>query len=165
MGRAEGAGRRQVAAGASRFVHHLEQDPVELARGCHYALRGLVYLAARAHPEEPVLLREIADGIRAPEAFLSKIFQNLRAAGIVRSHRGLSRGYALARDPGAITLYDVILATEGAASLHSSDLQGAEGDAPFTAVWREVEGLVANRLRSTTVKDLAAQPDAGTGAS
>ncbi len=128
---------------------------MELARSCHYAVRGLVFLAGREDPEEPVLLREIAEQTGAPEAFLSKIFQNLRSAGIVRSHRGVTRGYGLARDPSEISLYDVIMATEGPASLHTGRYLKEEMGPHFAKVWSEVEELIAQRLRSTTIKDLA----------
>jgi len=134
---------------------------VELAKSCHYAVRGLVFLAGRTKPEEPVLLRDIAQQTGAPEAFLSKIFQNLRSAGIVRSHRGVQRGYALARDPGEISLYDVILATEGPASVHTGEHLKEEMGPQFAKVWSEVEELIAQRLRSVTIKDLAS---ASTGA-
>lgn len=129
---------------------------MELARSCHYAVRGLVFLAGREHPEEPVLLRDIAGAIEAPEAFLSKIFQSLRASGIVRSHRGTSRGYGLARDAMEISLYDVIVATEGPASLHMGELVADDLGGPFASVWVQVEKLVEDRLRSTTIHDLAA---------
>lgn len=129
---------------------------MELAKSCHYATRGLVFLAAREEPSEPMLLRDIAAAIEAPEAFLSKIFQSLRAAGIVRSHRGTSRGYGFARDPAEVSLYDVIVATEGPARLHTSQAVAEEGGGPFASVWREVEEIVAGKLRSTTIGDLAA---------
>jgi len=154
-------GRSQRSCGARG--EHPETTTVELARSCHYAVRGLVFLAARSHPDEPVLLRDIAVATNAPEAFLSKIFQSLRAAGIVRSHRGTSRGYALAGDPAEISLYDIVVATEGPASLHTSDAVAAEGGGPFAKVWTDVESLIANRLRSTTVKDLVSLPAEGTG--
>ena len=127
---------------------------MDLARSCHYAVRGLVFLAGREDPTEPVVLRDIAAAIDAPEAFLSKIFQNLRAAGIVRSHRGTSRGYGLAQGASDVSIYDVILATEGPAALHTSRVVAEEGGEPFAEVWREVEDLVASRLRSTTILDL-----------
>lgn len=134
---------------------------MELARSCHYAVRGLVFLAAREEPSEPVLLRDIAVAIEAPEAFLSKIFQSLRAAGIVRSHRGTSRGYGFARDPAEVSLYDVIVAAEGPARLHTSQAVAEEGGGPFASVWQEVEKVVAGKLRSTTIRDLVGvSPDA-----
>jgi len=138
----------------ARCGTNLEQKLVELARGCHYAVRGLIFLGDRAEPGEPVLLRDIAASIEAPEAFLSKIFQSLRASGIVRSHRGTTRGYGLARDPVNISLYDIIAATEGPASLHASGIVVEEAGGPFARVISDVEELVANRLRSTTLKDL-----------
>jgi len=130
---------------------------VELARSCYYAIRGLVFLAAREHPEEPVLLRDIAETTGAPEAFLSKIFQSLRSANIVRSHRGTTRGYAVARDASEITLYEVIIATEGPASLHTGQFVAKEVGGPFGRIWEEVEDVIANRLRSTTIQDLVDQ--------
>jgi Rrf2 family protein len=132
----------------------LGASPVELARSCHYAIKGLAYLAGREHPEEPVLLRDIAAAVDAPEAFLSKIFQSLRGAGIVRSHRGTSRGYGLARDASSITLYDVIVATEGPASLHAAPLAEQEVGPAFAGIWQEVEEVVEKRLRATTLRDL-----------
>ncbi|MFW6162538.1 MAG: RrF2 family transcriptional regulator [Planctomycetota bacterium] len=128
---------------------------MELARSCHYAIRGLVFLAKRERPEAPVQLRDIAREIDAPEAFLSKIFQSLRAGGIVRSHRGTKRGYGLARPASAISLYDVIVAVEGPAALHTSEAIAMEGGGPFASVWGDVEALVADRLRSTTIDELA----------
>jgi Rrf2 family protein len=130
---------------------------MELAKSCRYAVQGLAYLAGRKRLDEPVMLRDIAAAIEAPEAFLSKIFQSLRASDIVRSHRGLSRGYTLARDPSEITLYEIIVATEGPAALHTPGETAGEGGAAFGGVWREVEGLVANRLRSVTLKSLTAK--------
>jgi Rrf2 family protein len=135
----------------------LEHTTVELAKSCHYAIRGLVFLAGRERQGEPVLLRDIAEAIAAPEAFLSKIFQSLRASGLVRSHRGMARGYALARPAAQISLYDVIVATEGPASLHTSPVVAQEAGGPFASVWTQVEGIIASRLRQTTIENLIAQ--------
>jgi Rrf2 family protein len=145
--------KRQVQPGGAYSIGTWSYT-VELARSCHYAIRGLVFLASRERPDEPVQLHDIAEAISAPEAFLSKIFQSLRASAIVRSHRGVARGYALARGPAEISLYDVIVATEGPARLHTSPAVAQEAGGSFAKVWTEVEGLVASRLHSTTIEDL-----------
>ena len=100
------------------------------------------------------MLRDIAEATEAPEAFLSKIFQGLRAADIVRSHRGITRGYALSRAASEISLYEIIAATEGPARLHTGGLVAQEAGGPFGEVWSDVEDLVAKRLRSTTIEHL-----------
>lgn len=145
----------RTASSRGGFPECLESNVVELARSCHYAVRGLVYLSSRGEPQEPVLLRDIAAAIDAPEAFLSKIFQTLRSASLVRSHRGTVRGYALARDPSDISLYDVIVAAEGPATLHTSPAVVEHGGPPFAQVWQQVEEVVAERLKGVSIGDLA----------
>jgi len=129
---------------------------VDIAKSCDYAIRGLLLLAQRANPYEPVLLRDIAKQAGAPEAFLSKIFQNLRASSLVRSHRGAKRGYALARPPADISLYDIVVATEGVAALRSAPSNGpaVKGGDAFQRVWAEIEDVVAQSMKRTTLHSM-----------
>jgi Rrf2 family protein len=129
---------------------------MELAKSCDYAIRGLLHLAQRPNPLEPVLLREIAASANAPEAFLSKVFQSLRASGLVRSHRGRRRGYALARAPQEISLYDIVLAMEGPAALRSlhGEAMAPGGHSAFQSVWDQIEDQVAQTMKSTTLLTL-----------
>lgn len=127
---------------------------MELAKSSQYAVLGLVHLAGKGYPGEPVQLHDIAVAVGAPEAFLSKIFQGLRAAGLVMSHRGVVRGYTLARAPGEISLHDVMVATSGHASVHTPGLASEQPGAALVDVWQELEAIIASRLRSTTLEDL-----------
>jgi len=126
---------------------------VDIAKSCDYAIRGLLYLAQRPDPFEPVLLRDIAPHAKAPVAYLSKVFQTLRASNLVRSHRGRERGYSLARAPQEVSLYDVIVALEGPASLRSIpplSRHAAESDT-FRRVWAELEEKVIETMKGTTL--------------
>ena len=132
---------------------------MDLAKSCDYAVRGLLYLAQQDDPFEPVLLREIARRADAPEPYLSKVFQGLRASNLVRSHRGRRRGYSLARSPRKISLYDVILALEGPAALRSipegSDVDPEEE--PFRWVWGRIEEQFVDTMRQTTLRSILQQ--------
>jgi Rrf2 family protein len=44
----------------------------------------------------------------APENYLGKLLRQLAVRGVVASRKGLHGGFRLARDPRAITLYDVL---------------------------------------------------------
>ncbi|MFW6162536.1 MAG: RrF2 family transcriptional regulator [Planctomycetota bacterium] len=136
---------------------------MELAKSCDYALKGLLYLAQRQDPFEPVLLRDIASGAEAPEAYLSKVFQSLRASNVVRSHRGRKRGYSLARPPGQISLYDVILALEGPAALRSvpagADVSAAQN--PVQWVWCQIEDQFVSAVRQTTLRSILDEAEEG----
>jgi Rrf2 family protein len=141
----------------------LGTDAVELAKSCDYALRGLLYLAQRGDPFEPILLRDIASGAEAPEAYLSKVFQSLRASNLVRSHRGRKRGYSLARPARNISLYDIILALEGPAALHSVP-DGVELDAsqdPVQWVWSRIENQFVSAVKQTTLRSIMDEAEEG----
>lgn len=85
---------------------------MRLTRESEYALLGLVVIARRA-PGEVVPLAEIAAAKRLPRTFLAKTFQNLTRHGLLVSHRGPGRGYALARRPEQIPVRAVLEAIEG----------------------------------------------------
>ena len=129
---------------------------MDLAKSCDYAVRGLLYLAQQDDPFEPVLLREIASRADAPEAYLSKVFQGLRASNLVRSHRGRKRGYSLARPPARISLYDVILALEGPAALRSvpQSIGSDAGDDPIQWVWGQIEDQFVRTVKETTLRSI-----------
>jgi Rrf2 family protein len=61
---------------------------------------------------EPVAARELADAERLPADYVEQILLRLRRAGLVESVRGAKGGYYLARDPSAISVRDVMTASE-----------------------------------------------------
>jgi Rrf2 family protein len=69
---------------------------------------------ARRYADRKVMtLKEIARSERYSLPYVEKIFQKLRAAKIVTAHHGREGGYALVRDPGEITLKEIVEALEG----------------------------------------------------
>src|SRR5258708_6773777 len=65
-----------------------------ISQKSRYALRALLYLAARSDPA-PVQISEIAEAENIPRKFLEQILLELKKTGIVRSLRGRTGGYAL----------------------------------------------------------------------
>jgi Rrf2 family transcriptional regulator, nitric oxide-sensitive transcriptional repressor len=75
-----------------------------------YALRAMVQLAAAA--PEASTTQHIAESTRVPGAYLAKVLQSLRRAGLISSRRGVGGGVRLARLPKKISLLEVINAVE-----------------------------------------------------
>jgi Rrf2 family protein len=75
------------------------------------AMHTMVLLAST--PEDVVSTGEIAEVLRASEAHLSKILQRLSKAGLVKSTRGPSGGFKLAKEPEEICLLEVYEAMDG----------------------------------------------------
>ena len=123
-----------------------------------YAVRALAELAAMPGPE-PVKAEQIAQSQDISEAFLLGILGELRRAGLVRSQRGQSGGYALARPAAAITLADVIRAVDGPlASVRESRPENCSYEGPAAAlqdVWVAVRVNLRAVLEAVTLADLA----------
>lgn len=75
-----------------------------------YALRAVVHLAYEAPAARTTA--QIADATRVPRDYLAKILQGLSKKGIVTTQRGVGGGVSLAKEPGELTILDVVNAVE-----------------------------------------------------
>ena len=76
---------------------------------------GLVCMAymAKQKVANRITIKEIAEKENYPVAYLEKILQALRQAGLLVSHQGSHGGFTLGRSPSEITLRQIIDAIEG----------------------------------------------------
>jgi Rrf2 family protein len=77
-----------------------------LPKTAEYALRAVVWLGGA--PQAPASAERLAEVTQVPRRYLHKVLQDLARGGLVRSQSGPGGGYALAKEPEAITLLDVI---------------------------------------------------------
>jgi Rrf2 family protein len=77
-----------------------------------YALRALIELA-RQSDGVAISAEELGRRQEIPHGFLQAILADLRRAGVVRSQRGQSGGWRLARAAGEVSVADVIRAVDG----------------------------------------------------
>lgn len=138
---------------------------MQVSRKVDYALRATIYLAYQSD-RRPCSVAEIAAREAIPKKFLEKIIQDLIHSGIVRSTRGAQGGYALAREPEAVTFKDVLEAIEGPVSLNVC--VGDAGESPDCCaqsprcsmlwVWREAQKRVMEVFATTTLADVLRKP-------
>ncbi|MDD2806638.1 MAG: Rrf2 family transcriptional regulator [Elusimicrobiales bacterium] len=76
-----------------------------------YAVRCMVYL--KDHRDVVSALGDVAKGTRIPQAFLSKILQKMIKGGLVKSSKGKSGGFRLAKEPDRISVYNIMQAVCG----------------------------------------------------
>lgn len=129
---------------------------MKLSTKGRYGTRAALELALR-YGEGPVMVREIAERQEISERYLEHILNALRASGLVRSTRGARGGYELARNPGAITVGEIIRALEGPLDIVSCtlDTDCRRNSACVTMeVWRSVRDAVEQVLDSVTLEQL-----------
>lgn len=106
-----------------------------------YALRALTELG-RLGGAGPVPIAELARRREIPVQFLEQLFAVLRRAGVLRSQRGVKGGYSFAREPGEITVLEIVELLDGA---FGADAEG---------VFAEAAAAARAVLSQTTVADV-----------
>ena len=124
-----------------------------------YGLRALVTMAGM-RTDRPTSIQTIADTDDLPAKFLEGIMADLKRGGFVRSRRGASGGYILARPASEITLLQVIRHLDGpVAPLPYEDR--STGDNPtarqqaFRPVWEEIRDSTLRVLQRYTIQSIA----------
>jgi len=106
-----------------------------------YALRALTELG-RLGGAGPVPIAELARRRDIPVQFLEQLFAVLRRAGVLKSQRGVKGGYSFAREPGEITVLEIVELLDGA---FGADAEG---------VFAEAAAAARAVLEQTTVADV-----------
>lgn len=122
-----------------------------------YACIAMLELAASYGSGEPVRIRKIAEDHGVPARFLVQILLQLKGAGFVISTRGASGGYQLAKDPGEISLGEVMTVIEGPreSAPASSLSHPSPASKALSETLREITEIEEKLLREITFADLA----------
>ena len=116
-----------------------------------YAIRALAELA-RTGGAGPVPIGELARRRDVPVQFLEQLFAVLRRAGILRSQRGVKGGYAFAREPGEVTVLEVVELLDGRL--------GADAEGIFA----EAASAARAVLAKSTIADVVERENQAAGA-
>ena len=85
---------------------------MKLSQRGHYALRAVIVLGMN-YSDSVVRIQTISAAQNIPKRFLEQILNDLKAAGVLESRRGIAGGYRLRRPPDEITLAEIIRHIEG----------------------------------------------------
>ncbi len=124
-----------------------------------YAVRAAIDLAR--HHGERRKAREIAAAMDIPQKYLAQVLAPLVRQGLLVAVAGPDGGYALSREPAAITLLDVIEASEGSLGGGRCLLSGVpcnlENTCAVHDTWRRAQQAMTAELRRTSLADLVTQ--------
>lgn len=108
-----------------------------------------------------IAAREIAETERLPADYVEQILLRLRRAELVDSTRGAKGGYALAKDPAAVTVYDVMTAAENQTfelPCHTHPIDAPRcipgEDCTIRPVWVALKQRIDEVLSAVTLADL-----------
>jgi Rrf2 family transcriptional regulator, iron-sulfur cluster assembly transcription factor len=126
-------------------------------RECEYAIQAMMYLAQKPRGELSTI-KQIAGKIKVPYHFLAKIFQKLTRKGLLRSVKGVSGGFSLARPAEKIVLLDIIQAIDGDDFMKSCVLGfpvcSDENPCPLHSQWKIYKTQLQDSLSEKHIGEL-----------
>jgi Rrf2 family protein len=130
---------------------------LKLTKKADYGLMAMKHLAERPGLEA-CSTKDLADAYGIPHEALAKILQRLVRAGLLVSQQGTNGGYRLARDPGAMSAFEVIRAIDGPLFITSCVTVRGECDQTDRCTIREplrrVNQNIEEVLRSIKISEM-----------
>jgi len=125
---------------------------------CAYAIRALSRLAM-VRPDGYLLLDEVCEGADLPRHFVAKVFQQLVREGLLLSAKGRGGGFALAKAPEKIRLYEIVAAVDGTRQFEQCVVGMARCDdeqpCPQHEQWKKMRQHIKRYLTETTLAEMS----------
>lgn len=132
---------------------------MKLSTKGRYGLRAMIDLA-RYSEVEPVSINSIAARQNISERYLEQLVALLRKAGLVKSIRGATGGYILAKDAAEISVGDILRALEGSlepvkcAAFYSEEGCMASDGCVTKYVWQKINDTINETVNQMMLDEL-----------
>lgn len=84
------------------------------SKACEYAIKASIYIAGESIKGKKVSLKEVSKSIESPQAYTSKILQQLCRNNIINSEKGPTGGFAMNKqDLEKVNLSIIVTAIDG----------------------------------------------------
>lgn len=107
--------------------------------------------------DRPRTTAEIAERTRIPSGYLSKVLRTLSHAGLLEARRGIGGGFMLAKDPGAMSVLDVLNAVDdGMVRIETCPLGSLEHES-LCAMHKMLDDVIAyieDKFATTTIQNV-----------
>ena len=83
------------------------------SKSCEYAIKAMIFVAQKSKDQVRVSIKQIAEGIDAPEPFIAKILQDLGKRKLINSVKGPNGGFYIDESNMKCSVADVVKAIDG----------------------------------------------------
>lgn len=125
----------------------------------------MIFVAQKSKDNNRVGVKEISQGIDAPEHFIAKILQELSRKRLVQSAKGPNGGFFLTSEDLKISLADIVKAIDGD-KLYLDCVLGLKtcsekNPCPVHHQYKEIKRNLINLLEDNTIGNFNAKLDSG----
>ena len=130
---------------------------MKISTKSRYGTRAVLEIALNRNKEN-LTRKQISRNQEIPSAYLENILISLKTNGIIRTIRGPKGGYELAKDPGDITVFQIVDILEGSTDLvpclDNSNVCARNSICVTREVWSKLQKVQEDLLSTITIKDL-----------
>lgn len=134
------------------------------SKACEYGIRAVIIIESYSKNNKKIGIKEICNGINAPEPFTAKILQNLRKLDIINSTKGPNGGFFIEKDKD-IKLIEIVLAIDGDNIITKCGLGIKECSelkpCPIHADFKPIRESLKQVLEKTSVRQVTEDMDKG----
>ncbi len=132
-----------------------------LSNSSKYAVKAVLYLAMNSNKDKRVMVKDMAQPINVPQAYIAKLLQELSRSGVISSIKGPRGGFYLSEKDRNRTLMDVISVIDDENKLNSCVLSlekcNANKPCPLHNLVSPTMTTFLKSLRETTIEDFSNQ--------
>ena len=130
------------------------------SKACEYGIRASIFIAEQSILDKKVSLKDIAKAIDSPEAYTSKILQQLSRNFIINSDKGPTGGFSMSQQElDVVRLSTVVKAIDGDAIYNGCGLGlkncNEKMPCPAHSQFKIVRDELKQMLENTLIKSLA----------
>lgn len=136
------------------------------SKACEYAIRASIYIAEQSLQHQKVSLKDVAQAIESPEAYTSKILQQLVKNQIIISEKGPTGGFSISLEKlDNIYLSSIVTTIDGNEIFLGCGLGlkqcNEKKPCPVHHLFKDIRDGLKQMLETTTLLSLALQLEEG----
>lgn len=130
-----------------------------------YAIKAVLFLAVHSDEDNKIMVKDIADPINVPKAYIAKLLQELSKQKIISSTRGVKGGFYLTKTNLKQPIINIIYAIDGTYRMNSCLLSLDNCDenkpCPLHKIANPMRSKLINSLKEKTFEDLSFEIQSG----
>ncbi len=136
-----------------------------LSNSSKYAIKAVLYLALNSSENKKVIVKNIAEPINVPQAYVAKLLQELSRQEIISSTRGPNGGFYLNDTDRKQSIMKIIDVIDGKEKFNSCMLSLKECDekkpCPMHEIFYPLKSKLVQNLKRKTIQDLSQEVKSG----
>jgi Rrf2 family iron-sulfur cluster assembly transcriptional regulator len=130
------------------------------SKACEYGIKATIYIAEQSIQNKKVSMKDVAKAIESPEAYTSKILQQLSRSNIINSDKGPTGGFSMGKQAlDKVKLSTIVSAIDGDSIYNGCGLGlkkcNEKMPCPIHDHFKAIRNELKKMFETTTVKSLS----------